>query len=348
MNKISKEAAPTARENLLKSAIQIRRGNEAVLAIVIDDDLEVLSKEKKLLVTKEAQFLFVLDIDLSRSFEDNRIQGLVRQLIHFIVDFSYFSFCGKRVIIIKATTDDLKEVAILRNEFSKLGLHDICFLTYANTVKTEDEVVKIEIIDANDSKTKRLFQSFQWFYKSSRSIEKTGSVYIEHADEESELPNLKLAYSDATDEIEILKKNLYDLNKYYRYVRGETTFKYSNREEEKTEQEITPATVPANDLVHLVNSTVNHPDDFSLLKKYQDQYERLPGTYKKIGTFLKIITGKTPYLRHFSKKQKNTYINFLGFLPEDKKIEVWYYYEYEVLPTWYKRLGSWYLKRKTK
>lgn len=346
MNKIIREFLPANGKDVLETANQNDAGNEVAFGIVIDNGLDFLIRTKKILQSGSKNFLFVLNLDQSVYDDDRSIQELVRQLIHYIVDVNYFSFCGKKIFVIKSTASDFREVACIRHEFSKLGLHDIYFMTCG--AKLNDPLtdsIKLSPDPGTEPNTKALFQFSNWFFVKSDAIVEQERTAAEHSGQlEKDLANLRVSYYDAISEIDVLKKNLYDLNKYYRYVRGETNFKYSNRQEEGHSQQVQGSPIPAADLVAFVNSTAAHPDDFSALKKYQEQYERLPGVYKKIGTFLKIITGKTPYMRHFSKRHKNTFINFLGFLPEDKRVEAWYYYEYEVLPAWYKNIGSWYMR----
>lgn len=80
--------------------------------------------------------------------------------------------------------------------------------------------------------------------------------------------------------------------------------------------------------------------------KYSLEYESLPVVYKKMGAFLKLLLGKREYSYYLSKKQKRSFVELLELLPKDKQLEMWYYYEYEILPAWYKKLGKILSKKK--
>lgn len=75
-------------------------------------------------------------------------------------------------------------------------------------------------------------------------------------------------------------------------------------------------------------------------KKYHLEYENLPGWYKKVGALIKIIFGKVGFGYFFNKRQKQDFIDLLRTLPQDKQMQIWHYYEYEILPGWYKKLGN--------
>lgn len=125
-----------------------------------------------------------------------------------------------------------------------------------------------------------------------------------------------------------LLKNIYDLNNYYRFVRGETTFKYHNREEEKKSE---------NTIVEISHQKMSIEE---IKKYYNKAYDRLPSWYKRVGTVLKIILLRRELLFYVSKKHKNMFLDIVYSLPDEKQLRTWYYYEYEVLPGWYKRLGK--------
>ena len=77
-----------------------------------------------------------------------------------------------------------------------------------------------------------------------------------------------------------------------------------------------------------------------LKRKYQNEYESLPFLYKKVGILLKLMFGKVEFGYFLNRRQKQDFLDLLRTLPEDRQIEVWYYYEYEILPGWYKKLGK--------
>ncbi len=82
--------------------------------------------------------------------------------------------------------------------------------------------------------------------------------------------------------------------------------------------------------------------------KYYYEYEVLPVIYKKIGAMLKILSGKKEISYYLSKKQKQNFFDLLQSLPRDKQIEMWYHYEYEILPEWYKNFAKIFLQKKLK
>lgn len=128
---------------------------------------------------------------------------------------------------------------------------------------------------------------------------------------------------------ETLLKNIHDLNNYYRYVRGETTFKYNNREDEEKKSET------------IVAAISNQRMGIDELKKfYYQAYDRLPSWYKRVGTLLKIILWRRELWFYVNKKHKQAFLDLVYSLPDERQLRTWYYYEYEILPGWYKRLGK--------
>jgi hypothetical protein len=75
-------------------------------------------------------------------------------------------------------------------------------------------------------------------------------------------------------------------------------------------------------------------------QRYDKEYEVLPQLYKKFGALIKILSGSKEYSYYLNKRQKQAFFELLQSLPKDKQIEMWYYYEYEILPRWYKKIGK--------
>lgn len=85
----------------------------------------------------------------------------------------------------------------------------------------------------------------------------------------------------------------------------------------------------------------------SIRSRYREQYDSLPLLYKKFGVVLKILSGKRELAYYLSRKQKAGFLLMLQSLPRDKQVELWYYYEYEILPAWYKKIASIIVKKKS-
>lgn len=75
--------------------------------------------------------------------------------------------------------------------------------------------------------------------------------------------------------------------------------------------------------------------EYEIFKWYEEQYETLPGWFKKIGQLFKILRGT---------KRIRIVLEDVGYVvnraSKADEIQSWYNKEYEVLPRWYKRFGQ--------
>jgi hypothetical protein len=272
-------------------------------------------------IRPEIESLFVVVLKLEKdNHQDQTLfwKKLVQALLSFFLEVNYYRYFGKRVLIIDAADEETDYSHYLRPEFKALGIHDI-------------EIVHINNIGTHLTSTQAA--DIKWTI-----INKKTFLHEAHlSGEDDKLQSLREDNFQLRSKVSILEKNINDLNNYYRFVRGETTFKYHNRQEEVSQG---GDNIPPEELTNLINTTIQHPVNSNNLTHYTEVYERLPWLYKKIGGVLKVITGRRGFFYFLDKKQKNAFINFLQLLPEDKRIEVWYYYEYEILPGWYKKIGN--------
>lgn len=76
-------------------------------------------------------------------------------------------------------------------------------------------------------------------------------------------------------------------------------------------------------------------------EKYSLLYENTPLWYKKIGQIIKVFKGrKWLSIKWLDKDKKDNY------RPTTQDIAQWYYIQYEVLPSWYKKIGKSLVKKK--
>lgn len=78
-----------------------------------------------------------------------------------------------------------------------------------------------------------------------------------------------------------------------------------------------------------------NPREYEIFSWYQEQYEIMPGWFKKIGQLIKLACGT---------KRIRISLEDVGYIPtratKAEEIQAWYDKEYEVLPRWYKRFGQ--------
>ena len=90
------------------------------------------------------------------------------------------------------------------------------------------------------------------------------------------------------------------------------------------------------------NGFTNHIE-YELFYRYQEQYEVLPGWYKKLGQVFKLMQGR---------KRIRIVLEDVGYIRQRatraEEIAAWYQKEFEVLPRWYKRLGKFVKKHMKK
>lgn len=281
-------------------------------------------------------FAIMLNLDFDLTRDDRTLNKVVRAAIPLLLDANYYEFLGSKLIFIKSHADEKNISESLKAELSKFGVHSVR-ITAVGNAKKAGTVNKWELPGYSNNGSEVSWIILEKTADASNIKEKTDSTSVMELIEK----NFELSRTVA-----ILEKNVFDLNNYYRFVRGETTFKYHNRDE-KTEEEKHPVLdqISHDQMTTPVNTAVHHLlENNNRLTHYKSTYENTPVLYKKLGALLKVITGKRGVLFYLSSKERKVFIDFLNFLPEDKRIEMWYYYEYEVLPKWYKKLGKHFVK----
>ncbi|HEX3933584.1 MAG TPA: hypothetical protein VHW43_02825, partial [Puia sp.] len=75
--------------------------------------------------------------------------------------------------------------------------------------------------------------------------------------------------------------------------------------------------------------------EYEIFTWYREQYESLPGWFKKIGQLFKVVRGT---------KRIRIGLEDVGYVRNQStkadEIQAWYDKEYEVLPRWYKKFGQ--------
>lgn len=272
------------------------------------------------------------------------LKRITKSLLSFILEVDYYRYLGKRILFIENLQNEF-DPGLLKAEFKLMGIRDIEIVSVNNQNKSGSN-----FLSNTDSKNgSNSLNKIKWVVLKDRPIDffenKEDLINADGKTVHDELQILKEENFFLKNKTTVLEKNVYDLNNYYRFVRGETTFRYNNRPKE-TDSE-TGVLQPVQ-LTDLVNAAPPHPINNRSLTYYKQVYEGLPWVYKKIGVLLKIITGRTGFLYFINKTQKKYFLNLLQLLPEERRVEAWYFFEYEILPDWYKALGKRIGKKKVK
>lgn len=297
---------------------------------------------------------YVLLLDLA-SAKEGATNGQIRKtadyLFPLLLDPAYLKHLTEKVIFVKSAGPAGEVVSSLKKSFGNFGLHNIKIIGYqpGTTHEEVSELNSLADLKLPSAPEYLNIPGDRWliFRTHSRQAVADHTVLAEkikkHRDSDLTIRRQD-AYTDMQvenrqlkDTIAILNKNIYDLNNYYRYVRGEIMFKHHNRDEQK-DNPISGAGQKGHNFSGLF------PADLSDKGKYQSyyksMYESLPAIYKKMATLVKIITGRRELFYYLSKKHKKAFLEFVRSLPEEKQVQVWYYYEYEILPGWYKKIGK--------
>jgi hypothetical protein len=263
----------------------------------------------------DVSYLLILDVSSDTMKKDllGHHTSLAEKLIPLLMDHSQYQSISSKPVLIQVENYSLPVVekwnSIFLRELKEFGMHNIsaCY----NTGIAKDGIVLFEEI----SEGKLLGPgTCSWQVRYSHNFEVdllSIGIELEPADEALLLleENERLKLDRAT-----LLKNIYDLNNYYRFVRGETNFKYHNRPD---------------------TSAV---DEYKAY--YTKVYEELPAWYKKFGALLKILLLKRELWYYVSKRHRKIFFDMIYALPDEKQIKTWYYFEYEILPGWYKWIGK--------
>jgi hypothetical protein len=297
----------------------------------------------------DCPFLICYDLVNTKIYE-GLFKDVARDLLHLVLDSNYLTICEQRIVFLVGHEGAQDAAILTAGEFRKLGIRNLKFaiidpeLLHISNIEGA-ELPFGEVNFEQDSEISVFLKSLKWvLYHMRNEPSVVRQLRLEIVANSDVVKTLNANYAFKRH-VEILERNLFDLDKYYRYVRGETTFNHHNRPKEEGVADI-PSTIH----IHqpnpgLVNGTVMDPGEIVKINRYKDQYEILPSAYKRLGTVLKIFSGRSPMLRHLSKRHKTAFIDFINLLPEEKRIEVWYYYEYEILPAWYKKIGRWLANR---
>jgi hypothetical protein len=308
---------------------------DRVVAIELRE--EEISYDKIFSDGKRIDIPFAIMFDFDFPPDGRALKRAVRAAIPLLLDTNYYEFLGNKLIFIKSQPDEKNIIESLNAELSRFGLHTAKITAAGKITKSETENGFV-LPGYSNNCAEVSWVIMEKMTDASNIKEKTDNTSVMELIEK----NFELARKVA-----ILKKNVFDLNNYYRFVRGETTFKYHNRDEKaEGEKHLSIGQINPDQISAYANAMVHHPVDNNnnRLAHYKSIYENTPVLYKKFGALLKIITGKRGTLFYINSKEQKIFIDFLSFLPEEKRIEMWYYYEYEVLPKWYKRLGKHFVK----
>jgi hypothetical protein len=320
------------------------RGNGNVIGINLKENELSATLYNKL---SKVNLPYILIIEVTTDAMERDLSGqntlLAEKLLPLLMHHSQYYYFLHRPLLIKAnegTSSRIKNWGIfLLEKFSELGIKNVSL--YYNGSDTKDGSLVFEQLVENGAPNNDLCswqvsfiddsEQLNTLIDANKRIQFNGEEDTLHLKEE----NAQLKLYKAT-----LLKNIYDLNNYYRFVRGETTFKYQNRLPEN--DSIGPKIKPE-EITLLINATGIHPSLSGveeLKAHYNKVYERLPSWYKKIGTILKIVLLKRELLYYISKRHKKIFFDTIYSLPDEKQIRIWYYYEYEILPGWYKWIGK--------
>lgn len=288
-------------------------------------------------------FPYVLILDhKSITQEKDKSAKQTDSLIQAMLDPGYMSCFGKKTLFILGDGPGGDAQDTLQRTFQTYGLHNVEVVNLFSEDSDNKEHKSVTAWSGTD----RMTHNIRWTviktdtrnitsdHEAIASSLRTRKENDPHARDQEQLALLQEDNQQLTTTINILLRNIHDLNKYYRYVRGETHFKHHNRDEESTPQAAT----------QLAGTPPIHPGELADKEKYVSfytaVYESKPGWYKKGGTLLRILLGRREAMFYLSKRHKKEFMNIISCLSPEKQVQVWYYYEYEVLPGWYKKIGQ--------
>src|SRR5260221_10426395 len=304
------------------------------------------------LSTDGIPYVLVLDLGSEKKGASNgHMRKTVEYLFPLLLDPAYLKHLTEKVVVVKSAEPAGDIISSLKSSFDNYGLRNIKIIGYQPGISHEEvsELHSVADLKLPSAPEYLNIPGDRWLILRThpRQAVTDHTVLAEkikrHRDsdltilKQDQYTDMQVENRQLKDTIAILNKNIYDLNNYYRYVRGETMFKHHNRDEQKD-----------NNPISVADKGRNFPGlfgaDLSDKGKYQSYYistyENLPAIYRKLATLVKILTGSRELLYYTSQKHKKTFLEFVRSLPEEKQVQVWYYYEYEILPGWYKKFGK--------
>lgn len=296
-------------------------------------------------------YVIILDLTDHKPEDDfnETASRLAGPLFQVLLTPSYWKNFNDQVLFIKTGGPAMDKTAILEKCLGEYGLHHIRIITLPGdptVTYVHQPIEKYQMPPADEyvnTKGDRwvLFGTdavhISADYESlSKKIEKyrDSDIHVRRHDQSGDLLKANL---ELKEKVAILTKNIYDLNNYYRYVRGETMFKHHNRNPDVIP---TISAFNGDDKTNAGLISADLSEKGKYVAYYNTVYENMPGIYKRIATIVKIFFGRRELLYYISKKHKKAFLDFVHCMSEEKQVQIWYYYEYEILPGWYKKIGK--------
>jgi hypothetical protein len=295
----------------------------------------------------EFSHVVILDITANEQEDDfaNDLRKEINHLLPFLLSPAYWKHLSEKILFLKTQYPDGKLSALVKEGLRAYALHNVKVIPAYAPVPARngdpDGLAGGQYLEAGDGQWRffktdpahiredaaRLAENMETYRNSNKSIL-----------EEFRYARLLAENRQLKDTVAILSQNIFELNNYYRYVRGEVHFKHHNREEDNQSQG-----GKRQSFANLVPSATWGKGQYQAY--YNALYESLPGLYKKFATVLKIVLGRKELRYYLNKKHKQAFLDLIGLLSEEKQVQIWYYYEYEILPKWYKKFGRLLQKR---
>jgi hypothetical protein len=276
---------------------------------------------------------------------------VAERILPFFCELHYYRYTGHFLIFIENNQKKNIDISLLHKELRQYGYTKV--LIQVIDTSQDGSVSDRQLSSVISSSLFPKSNQIEWIISDSGTSDLYKSPAVHSQTEETILSLIEENY-EYKEKTELLQKNITDLGFYYRALRGETAFKYRPDGHDKQIEITAP---PQQEMIienttepeSFENTIINNvlPDiktDYQ--RYYNENYERTPIYYKRLGHFLKLITGRRDFLYYMSKKHRQAFLDHLLLMPEDKRVQAWYYYEYEILPEWYKRVGK-FLTKKT-
>jgi hypothetical protein len=289
-------------------------------------------------------YILIIDIPSEALIKNvsDQTASLAERILPLLMHYSQYDFFASKPLFFKIPTGTTAAALEKWNEallqsFKRLGFRNISL--YYNKSASENGQIAFETLLNNEADSKVIWEVTA--ADNVPSFELQQNPIDQPLSEQENVLQLREENAKLKSDKSTLLKNINDLNNYYRFVRGEVNFKYHNRAEDDKNN--------TDDNVGLFTNATPGSSLMSVeqLRAYYNKvYEQLPGWYKKIGTILKIVFLKRELMYYINKKHKKVFLDIIQALPTEKQIITWYYYEYEILPGWYKRIGSGLINKK--
>lgn len=313
-----------------------------ILGIMIDEkDLS----DNLYNITAEVDIAFVLVVNKSKEEIEKEVKcneiPLAEKIVHILLHPAQYQFSSRKVLLVYCPAFDIQSVfswnELLLKNLMELGIKNVA--VFNSTTEPLNRDVKFKYYNKGETEQDLTFVDLLFPHVANNTINwATNYKYATISPVDLELQQLKERNEELEKSNNILIENINDLNKYYRLIRGEKIIRQQNGELKYVANNLMSGYIELNKLLEKFGAP-NLDGRARYTDYYNEIYERLPYCYKKIGSLLKIILCRREPWHHTSKRHRKIFLSVIHSLPNEMQTKIRYYYKYEILPEWYKRLG---------